>query len=67
MKEKYLELKKDKLCYYCYGCNKLEIAEFKGVSRCKDFVSAIVDYQEKIREELTKDGFNNRRTIKTNA
>ena len=36
----------------CYGCNKLEIAEFKGVSRCKDFVSAVADYQEKIREEL---------------
>lgn len=60
------QLKKDKLCYYCYGCNKLE-TDFKGVSRCKDFVSAAADYQEKIREELTKDGFNNRRTIKTNA
>lgn len=64
MKEKYLELKKDKLCFCCYGCNKLETAEFKGVSRCKDFVSAVADYQEKIREELTKDGFNSRRTAK---
>ena len=54
MKYNYPELKKDKLCFYCYGCNKLEIAEFKGVSRCKDFVSAVADYQEKIREELKK-------------
>ena len=46
-------LKKDKLCYYCYGCNKLE-TDFKGVNRCKDFVSAVADYQEKIREELKK-------------
>lgn len=57
------QIKKDELCYYCYGCNKLE-TDFKGVSRCKDFVSAIVDYQEKIREELTKDGFNSRRAAK---
>ena len=48
------QLKKDKVCFYCYGCNKLEIDQFKGVSRCKYFVSAIVDYQEKIREELKK-------------
>lgn len=47
------QLKKDKLCYYCYGCNKLE-TDFEGVSRCKDFVSAVADYQEKIREELKK-------------
>lgn len=61
------QIKKDKLCFYCYGCNKLEIEQFKGVSRCKDFVSAVADYQEKIREELTKDGFNNRRSTKANA
>lgn len=47
------QIKKDKLCYYCYGCNKLE-TDFKGVSRCKDFVSVVADYQEKIREELKK-------------
>ena len=41
--------------------------DFKGVSRCKDFVSAVADYQEKIREELTKDGFNSRRSTKANA
>ena len=54
MKYNYPELKKNKLCFYCYGCNKLEISDYKGVNRCKDFVSAIVDYQEKIREELKK-------------
>lgn len=47
------QIKKDKLCYYCYGCNKLG-TDFKGVNRCKDFVSAVADYQEKIREELKK-------------
>jgi len=60
------QLKKDKLCFYCYGCNKLG-TDFKGVNRCKNFVSAVADYQEKIREELTKDGFNNRRSTKANA
>lgn len=49
-----IQLEKDQLCYYCYGCNKLANVDFNGVRRCKEFVAAIADYQEKIREELKK-------------
>ncbi len=46
-------IKKDKLCYYCLGCNKLE-TEFGGVRNCKNFISGIQNWQDKIREELKK-------------
>ena len=43
-----------KLCKYCYGCNKLENENFKGIMRCKDFVAGIEDWQDKWRKELKK-------------
>ncbi len=46
-------IEKDKLCYYCLGCNKLE-TEFEGVRNCKNFISGIQNWQDKIREELKK-------------
>ena len=49
-----MQLEKDKLCYYCLGCYKLEIENFAGVNRCNNFVTCIENWQEKWREELKK-------------
>lgn len=48
------QLKKDTLCYYCLGGNKLELVDFNGVMRCKNFTAGIEDWQEKLGEELKK-------------
>ena len=32
-------MSEDKLCMKCFGCNRLEIAEFQGVYRCVNFIS----------------------------
>ncbi|MGN1269371.1 MAG: hypothetical protein ACI4UU_00655 [Clostridia bacterium] len=48
------QIKKDTVCYYCYGCNKLEQETFEGVRNCKNFISAIENWQGKLREELKK-------------
>lgn len=58
------QIKKKTLCYYCLGCSKQENEDYKPVIRCKDFMAGKEKWQEKIREELTKDGFNSRRTAK---
>ena len=49
-----MQLEKDKLCYYCLGCNKLEINNFAGVNRCENFETGMDKWQEKWREELKK-------------
>ena len=36
---KYLKLKKNTICKNCLGCNKLEISYFKGLYKCKNFIS----------------------------
>lgn len=46
------QIKNNTLCFYCFGCNKLECEEFKPVLRCKDFVAGIEDWQEKLRKVL---------------
>ena len=48
------QIKKDKLCFYCLGCQAEEQEEFKPVMRCKGFVPGIENWQEKLREELKK-------------
>ncbi len=48
------QLERDTVCYYCYGCNRLEQENFKGVRNCKDLMPAVADWQDKIREELKK-------------
>ncbi|MCI8518574.1 MAG: hypothetical protein HFJ51_00025 [Clostridia bacterium] len=50
------QIEKSNICNYCFGCNKEEQEEFKPVMRCENFVSAIEDWQEKLREELKKNG-----------
>lgn len=47
---KQIEL--DKLCYYCYGCNKLEQEEFIGARQCKDFVPVIANWQSEYWKAL---------------
>lgn len=32
------QLKNDKLCKYCFGCEKLSNDKFKGVRSCKNFI-----------------------------
>lgn len=49
-----MQLEENKLCYYCLGCNKLEIKNFTGVKRCDNFEEGIDNWQEKWREELRK-------------
>ncbi len=50
------QIEKDTMCYYCFGCNRLEILEFDGVKRCKDFLAARKNWQEEMRKELQKNG-----------
>lgn len=49
------QIKKNTLCYYCLGCNRLELEAFNGILRCKNFGAGIENWQEKLREELKKD------------
>lgn len=48
------QIKKNTLCYYCLGCNKLELVDFNGVMRCKGFCAGVEKWQEKLGEELKK-------------
>lgn len=48
------QIEKDKLCFYCLGCSKLEDEKFEGVRNCKSFVPDRQMWQEKLREELKK-------------
>lgn len=48
------QLKKDTACCYCLGCNRLENENFEGVRNCSKIISAIPDWQERLREELRK-------------
>lgn len=50
------EIKKNKLCHYCLGCNKLELESFTGVYRCNNFIQAIKNWREKYNDELRKKG-----------
>lgn len=50
------QIEKDKLCSYCLGCQAEEQEEFKPVMRCKNFIQGIENWQEKLREELKKNG-----------
>lgn len=43
------------ICKYClYGCNKLEMPEFKGIHRCNNFIPDREDWYEEYRKELMK-------------
>lgn len=50
------EIEKNKLCYYCLSCNKLELEHFTGINRCENFIPAIKNWQEKYNNELGKKG-----------
>ena len=48
------QIEKNTVCYYCYGCGKLEDENFNGFKSCKHFITAVADWQEKYRKELKK-------------
>ena len=48
------QIEKDKLCYYCTGCMKLENEQFNGVRNCSNFIQAEPGWEKKMREELKK-------------
>lgn len=43
------QIDKDKLCYKCLGCNRLELEEFKGVYRCASYISGRTEEECKNR------------------
>ena len=50
------QIESNTICYYCMGCNKQEDTDYKPVMRCKNFIQGIENWQEKLREELKKNG-----------
>lgn len=57
------QLKKDTVCYYCLGCNRLEDENFNGVRNCKNMIQGITNWQEKIREEMKKRGLQQKQKV----
>lgn len=43
------QIDKQYICYTCYGCSRLEIEEFKGVCRCKNYIK-----KERAKEEVER-------------
>ena len=33
------QIEEDKICFYCFGCNRLEDENFNGVRNCKGFLA----------------------------
>lgn len=48
------QIEKNKLCYYCLGCQMQETEEFKLIMRCENFRADRENWQEKLREEMKK-------------
>ena len=46
------QLGKDVICFYCYGCNKLELENFNGIRNCKGFYPAYKNWEEKYYKAL---------------
>ena len=61
------EIKKNKLCHYCLGCNKLELESFNGVYRCNNFIQAMENWREKYNDELRKKGKYESKIYKNNG
>ena len=51
------QISKDKLCYWCYGCELVgESDNFAGVRNCKNFAPAFAEWEEEFRKALLKKG-----------
>lgn len=48
------QIEKDKLCFYCLGCQSQEQEDFNPVMRCKNFAPDRPDWREKLEKELRK-------------
>ena len=38
------QIEKNKICYYCLGCNRLEEKNFNGVIKCNYFMTGRDDW-----------------------
>lgn len=47
------QIGKDKLCYYCLGCQLLE-GQFEGARNCKTFAPDRENWREELYKELKK-------------
>lgn len=45
------QIDKQYLCYTCYGCNRLELEDFKGVYRCKNYMKKERAKDEQIQKQ----------------
>lgn len=48
------QIEKDKLCFYCLGCQSQEQEDFKPVMRCKNFMPDRQSWQKELEKELRK-------------
>lgn len=46
------QLQKDKICFWCFGCNRLEEENFEGTRNCKDFLPAKENWQIEYYKKL---------------
>lgn len=49
-------LKKNCICYYCIGCNRLELEEFHGIANCKNFTASEDGWFEKFINQFKNGG-----------
>lgn len=56
------EIKKDKVCYYCYGCNLLEFESFEGKRNCKELIARrdMTEFYKLMKEGNKKEIYNKR-------
>lgn len=45
------QIEKDKLCYYCLGCQLLE-GQFEGIRNCKRFTPDRENWHEQMKEVM---------------
>ena len=48
------QIDKNKLCYRCAGCNRLELENFEGIYRCNHFTQLERIEDEKCEKRKTK-------------
>ena len=46
------QILKDKICFYCLGCNQMENKTFSPKMNCKNFMPSYKDWQSEYYKEL---------------
>lgn len=49
------QLSDNKICKYCFGCNKLLLENFNGIKNYRGFEPAYEDWQEKYYKALKEE------------